>query len=563
MRAFAVSQPAFLLPMLLAGAALAARPAPPPAPPTTYSIPSAAMPGQETEIAFYGEELGKPLGLWTSFPAQVAPVGRSDAKEIRYRLKLADDVPVGIGAVRLMTSTGVSSLQFFMIDDLPSFNRHGDNTSPRTARSLTLPVAIDGACEPLPSDYYRIDAKKGERISIEVVAQRMGSRMDPLVRLLDSNGNELVYCDDTPGIGSDCRFAYTFAADGRYLIELRDVNYEGGPQYRYRLRVGDFPLVTAPFPLAGKRATEARFEFEGPDAQLLAPVTVKLPSDSPQVSIGAKSPHGQGSGFVSILCCDREDFVAAKPNHTPLTAARVEIPAAISGRLTERGARDFYEFHAAKGDRLAIRGQTRSLGSGCDLLLRLLKSDGTKLFESNPTSADEGTLDVTIPDEGVYQLVIEDINHGGGPGMVYRVEIEPAQRDFTLSVDNEKVDAVAGGSFRIKITAARSDYTGPITLSLAGDAAGFALLNNVIPKGKNEAELKVTVPEEMPSRQPLNFTINGTAQIDGQPRSHPASTAPALKKLYPRLFYVPSEVDGLIGVGIIPGPKAAAQAAPP
>ena len=61
-----------------------------------------------------------------------------------------------------------------------------------------------------------------------------GENWGRLVRVLDSDGRELVYCDDAPGAGSDCRFSHTFAAAGAYLIEIRDVNYEGGVEYRYR-----------------------------------------------------------------------------------------------------------------------------------------------------------------------------------------------------------------------------------------------------------------------------------------------------------------------------------------
>jgi len=95
--------------------------------------------------------------------------------------------------------------------------------------------------------------------------------MDALMRLLDSSGRELVYCDDSPGAGSDPRFAYTFAADGDYVLEIRDVNYEGSAEYRYRLRLGDFPIAACAFPLAGKRGTRARFRLEGPGCEALGP----------------------------------------------------------------------------------------------------------------------------------------------------------------------------------------------------------------------------------------------------------------------------------------------------
>jgi hypothetical protein len=243
------------------------RPAQPPAPPVTFSVPQAAEPGRTTEIAFRGIDFGDADGIWTSFPSKAERAAGGKGGGVTYRLTLAPDVPVGIGAVRLSTASGVSSLQLFMIDDLPTDLEAGKNTvnvTPAAAQPLAVGVAVDGNCEPLAARYFRLSGKKGERVSVEVVAQRLGSKLDPIVRLLDVAGRELAYCDDTPGLGSDCRFGYTFPADGDCLIELRDANYEGGSDYRYRLRVGDFPLATNVFPLGARRGRTRSFAVEGP-----------------------------------------------------------------------------------------------------------------------------------------------------------------------------------------------------------------------------------------------------------------------------------------------------------
>jgi len=41
------------------------------------------------------------------------------------------------------------------------------------------------------------------------------SPLDPVVRLLDAAGKELVYCDDDPATGSDARVCFTSPATGR------------------------------------------------------------------------------------------------------------------------------------------------------------------------------------------------------------------------------------------------------------------------------------------------------------------------------------------------------------
>ncbi len=49
----------------------------------------------------------------------------------------------------------------------------------------------------------------------------------------------------------------------RLLLALRDVRYAGGSEYRYRLRVGSFPLVTSVYPAGGRSGAVMSFELMG------------------------------------------------------------------------------------------------------------------------------------------------------------------------------------------------------------------------------------------------------------------------------------------------------------
>ena len=61
-------------------------------------------------------------------------------------------------------------LRLVMIDDLPSFPKAGTNKTIGSAQRLKLPLAVDGQTDELACDYYQFDAKKGQRVSVEVVA---------------------------------------------------------------------------------------------------------------------------------------------------------------------------------------------------------------------------------------------------------------------------------------------------------------------------------------------------------------------------------------------------------
>src|SRR5205807_9451608 len=69
-----------------------------------------------------------------------------------------------------------------------------------------------------------------------------------------------------------------------YLIEIKDVLNRGGPDYVYRLRVGDFPLATTPVPMAARRGSKAKVQFTGPMVDGVAPVEVAVPRSEEHTS---------------------------------------------------------------------------------------------------------------------------------------------------------------------------------------------------------------------------------------------------------------------------------------
>ena len=535
---------------LIASISSAQKTAPPAAPPVVYSVPSAVAPGSSSDVAWYGDSLGKPLGLWTSFPAEATalPGDSAESSQARFRIKLAPDVSVGVGAVRLITTAGASNLRLLLIDDLPTVLRKGGNNRREQAQAVSIPVAIDGASEPATADYYKITAKKGQRFSAEIFAQRIGSRMDAMMRLLDSSGRELMYCDDSPGAGSDPRFACTFAADGDYILEVRDVNYEGGAEYRYRLRVGEFPIATCAFPLAGKRGTSTSFVLEGAGCEALPPLMLTLP-DLPRAWLSAKFAGNQGSGMVPVLSSDLDEAVEAEPNDTPQRATKISFPGAVSAHF-QSGDIDYFQLRAAGGSKIAIQSFARDIGSAANVSLQLFSENG-KLIAESKVSPEDASIEAAIPSDGIYLVRARELSGAGGAGMYYRLEVRSIRPGFTLSTDTDVLNAARGGSARLKITAVRRDYSGPISLEIAGDNDSVELANNVIAEGKNEVELDLKVQAGHWEGRLMPLAIVGNATIDGRQVSQKVSTLPALRKLFPRLSVPPIELDGMIGLGIV------------
>src|SRR5439155_7592829 len=175
--------------------------------------------------------------------------------------------------------------------------------------------------------------------------------------------------------------------------------------------------------------------------------------------------------------------------------------------------RDWFEFTAANGQRLVCSGRTRSLGSPCDLSMRLYSADGNQLAEADISGANEGTLTNKFNAAGSYRLLVEELNRGGGPGFVYRIAVEPFRPGFTLSVETNRLEAAADGGFEIKVTASRREYDGPITLRLAGLGDEAGLEDTVVAEKKNETTLKVKLPPPLEAGQLIHIRIAGKARV--------------------------------------------------
>ena len=304
--------------------------------------------------------------------------------------------------------------------------------------------------------------------------------------------------------------------------------------------------------------------MEGPAGETFAPVRVSLTQDpSPRTPVGVKNDGGKGSTPLSVLLADADDQLETEPNDDTKSATPIQFPGNVSAHLDRPGDRDVYRFDAHKGDRVAFRGRTRSLGLPGELLLRLLKPDGSKLAQSvqaDPKAAGHRRrprrADRSRPPSPPTGPTTSRSKTSPAPAApAWPTASKPTtrpRRASALTVDVDKIEGPPGSTATIKVTCVRGkEFTGPITLSLAGDAAAdLPLENNTIKKGQNDTDLKIKLPAEPPEHGPVNFTIVGKASIGEKEVTQTVSTLPALKKLYPRLMFPPQKLDGLIGLGV-------------
>jgi hypothetical protein len=549
----------FIAALLMVIAALAPSVAPADPPKLSRLVPVAAAPGQTVEITLLGSNLAEPTGLWTNLPAvvEMAGGGPKNGKEpstVTYRFKLPAQVPLGVYGVRLANGKGISNLRLLAVDDLPTVREADGNSTAKKAQEVQLPCGIEGRVEAESYDYYKFHADAGQRLSFEVLARRLGSSLDPVLRLLDSQGRELAYSDDDEALGADGRFVYRFSRAGDYLLELRDIRYQGGNDYFYRLRVGDFPLVTAAYPLGVQKGSRTPVEATGPASGEVVRVEANAPADlaASRLNLKVQTPGGHGSAPLSVLVTNDIEQVEFEPNDTREQATVIEARGAINARFGLPHDRDHFRFAAKKGQQLMLVGRTRSLGSPSDLFMRLFDAKGTQLAEVEDTGAEEGAINYTFPADGDYTLAVEDLLHHGGPDHVYRVEFRPNRADFTLTADADKFDVPQGGIFTTKITAVRRGYKGPIELALKGLDEKCELTGATIPDGKVVTTLTVSMPSSLTAGAWRVLQIVGRATIEKEPFETAVETLPALRIALNGAPNPPAALDGQFAVGIGP-----------
>jgi hypothetical protein len=389
---------------------------------------------------------------------------------------------------------------------------------------------------------------------MEIIGRRLGTPFDPQISLIDQESDkELAYSNDAPGLQTDARMTYTFQSPGDYLLQVRDSRGRGGPEYGYRLRLGDFPCATSPLPLAGKKGSPVAVRFTGPNVADVPPVDIHVPSDADIASITPRFANGLAGWPVSLIASDLDEIFEEEPNNQPDRANRIPVPIGITGQFQCSADTDQFVFPAKKGQRWIIRASTQELVSPTEVTMTLKDSQGKQVAATTPQG--EPMIDFTPQADGDYTLTVEHLLHLGGPEEAYRLTIMPFEPGIELSLGVDRIDLPPGGYALIPIEKiVRRGYDGPIDVTVAGPPglSGAATL----PASSQNGTLFVRAdPQMAPGAH--SFFVQGRATINGQPVTARASTLPVLRRSLANLPVPPLHLHNAVAAGIIaPAPFA-------
>jgi len=146
----------------------------------------------------------------------------------------------------------------YAVSTLPECLEIESNDGIENAQKIDLPQIINGRIEqPGDIDLFRFEGRANDEVVAEVIARRLGSPLDSLLRLYDASGHILAWNDDgeneEAGLlthHADSVIEAKLPENGTYRIQVADAQRHGGKAYGYRLRVSppqpDFALWVTP-----------------------------------------------------------------------------------------------------------------------------------------------------------------------------------------------------------------------------------------------------------------------------------------------------------------------------
>lgn len=180
-----------------------------------------------------------PLGVGTNQTTSLQLIGHALSGEPNSELLLDADTTVGLQhSLVKINDVDHQPVPIVVSDQDAASETEGENNSFENAQAVSVPTGINGRIESEGDiDCFVFEAKKDERYSFEVIARRAQSSLDPHLRILNEKGSQLQLNDDMR-IGkrnfADSRVEnWTVPADGKYIIEIRDLHLRGGNSFVY------------------------------------------------------------------------------------------------------------------------------------------------------------------------------------------------------------------------------------------------------------------------------------------------------------------------------------------
>ena len=414
-------------------------------------------------------------------------------KAMACPIQIAADAALGVRHLVLSTSQGITTPLKFIVGSLPELI---EDEQPGIADpvAITLPMTVNGRIFPREDvDIWSVHLKSGESLTASVAAAHgLGSPLEARLELRDFAGRKVA--EALPTLNRDAMLTYLAPATGVYQLHIRDIGFQGGPAYVYRLTVITGPWIEFVSPLGGQRGQNVRVKFHGTaihDQEKDFPI----PADSPEHVL---VPNEQGQALLLEVDGLPEVDDASRP---------IPVPGIANGRIKQPGARERWSFHARAGIPIQVELHATRLGSPLLGQLQMEDAEGKLLAQAQAVAASNSPNDASLvflpAKDGQYFVEVSDqFRNRGGPAFQYRLKLTHPQPGFELLLASPTatVERLAARPATLKITVHRKGgFTGAISLRAVGLPAGVSIPEKfMIPPNQAQVNLPIQANDSAP-----------------------------------------------------------------
>jgi len=485
-------------------------------------LPSGGVRGQMTRVKIDGRNLaGARLYLSGSGIGVKSVAVTPDGSQLTAELTVEPGAKLGPHEVRLATSKGVSNGSRFWVDLIPNQVIEPPMTESMAPLPLdgAKPIALNGRIAVRAGrDRFVLNAAAGDTWSFDCFADRIRSRFDPVLELRDEAGVSLKLVQSM--WETDPRFVYRFAKAGKYFLSVRDSEYNGGPNYTYRLRVGRMAFLAGYSPRGERPGHQVQLALDGTDLTSKQ-VMVSIPADAAPGMYWAEVNADKAGPMIVPLMVEADAVVDAGSGEAPQPLPA--LPAAVDG-VFGRTSRSQFTFHAAAQSAYLFDLLGRRIGSRIDGQLRVLNAAGKEIAANDdaPDLGKDARLAFTAPAEGDYTVEVSNVEEITGPDCYYRLKASRAHPNFQLSVAADRLTVPVGGTVSLTVNLERTGgFQDAVDVTVEGLPAGVMARGGTIAAGKTALEVTLTAAPGT-AIAASGIRIVGTGTIGGHPASREA-----------------------------------------
>jgi len=451
--------------------------------------------GGSTTVTLTGSDLlPNPRLVSTGVIARQRVLEGAVAGKVSLEVELAADARSGLENVWLVTDGGASSRLVFAVDGFPQ--------RAVEVKIDSLPVALHGSLSGAQAMETRFVGKRGQEVLLEVEAQRMDSKLRPVLRLIGPDGVLLGWSGPMSGLRGDARLGAQLPKAGEYRVELRDLQYAAAAPSHFRLRIGGWIPVDSAFPAMIQAGASAQVEVVSLKGSV-GKMDVKAPASGRAIPTGwPPGLNGTGPGALVWISSLAQSIENRKGDEIQALAG---LPVSVNGRIGTVWEVDRYSFGVEPESEVDVSLLADALGSPLDGEVELMDEKGARLAVSDDVATGpDARLTYKVP-KGVNCLVaaVRDVSGNSGPAHVYCLQVtSKAARalgtGYRLRVSEDALNIPGGGAGVVRIEALREGYEGPITLKARGLPGGYRMEGAEIPAEASGTLVSIRKEKEAP-----------------------------------------------------------------